>query len=147
MEEGQLLTLMHNVISLATEILEACGGILHMSVYSEHGPVVIPPPSVKLVTEPGWTYQGCYKDTDSRVFPDFVRYYGTITEPKFCINRCAEASYEAAGLEFGSECWCGTLDQFESAEQAAEGDCWSICQGDQASFCGGPNRLTVYTKG
>ncbi|KAH8813385.1 hypothetical protein DL96DRAFT_1535569 [Flagelloscypha sp. PMI_526] len=125
---------------------EACGSGLRISIYSEYALPVYPVPTVKLVTEPGWVYQGCYKDTDARVFPDFYRLYLGSTDPKFCVNRCAEEGFRVLGVEFGSECWCGTLEQFALAEKTDDSECWSICLGDEASLCGGPNRLGVYVR-
>lgn len=46
-----------------------------------------------------------------------------------------------AGLEFGSECYCGHKIQ---APNASESECNMECKGEKSNLCGGANRLSIY---
>jgi hypothetical protein len=47
-----------------------------------------------------------------------------------------------AGLEYGSECYCGTLADIENT--LVSGECKMACSGDSSQVCGGPNAINIY---
>ncbi|KAH8834334.1 WSC domain-containing protein [Flagelloscypha sp. PMI_526] len=142
---------------------EACGGSNRISIYSalEEVPTV-PVPTTDLDVTEGWSYVGCLIEQDPRVLPNGHSF--TANTPDLCISTCAADGFDAAGLQYASECCkflvsessalfthhilgCGTIAQASAADAAPEGDCFSVCSGDETHLCGGPNRLTVYTTG
>jgi hypothetical protein len=47
-----------------------------------------------------------------------------------------------AGLEYGNECYCGTLEDIEDV--AVSGECYMPCAGNANEICGGPNAINYY---
>lgn len=61
-----------------------------------------------------------------------------------CIAFCGGKGAAYAGIEYGSECYCGnTLDS--TAAAAPAGDCNMGCSGNVTEACGAGNRLTVFS--
>ncbi|MCJ8740376.1 hypothetical protein PDJAM_G00058250 [Pangasius djambal] len=88
------------------------------------------------------TYIGCFMDdaTDrtlkGMVFYDFRKMTSTL-----CQDTCTESGYQYAGLEYGSECYCG--NRIAGARMKGE-ECNLDCKGEKGSICGGMGRLSVY---
>lgn len=98
--------------------------------------------ALKRTPENKGTYVGCFAD-DSRerslkgtVFYDLRKM--TVAH---CQEACAERAYIYAGLEYGSECYCGNKLSLTKARQE---DCNSECKGEKGTICGGVSRLSVY---
>lgn len=128
---------------------QACGAGDRMSIYAVGGNVTIyPVPLIQKDELPGeWEYQGCY--------PDFINNQRTLKyqvlhptnlSATHCLERCGAYGYPAAGLEYGTECWCGDVEDMEvvGAEPTPEADCSFICSGDPFHTCGGAQRLQMY---
>ena len=62
--------------------------------------------------------------------------------PHSCIEACREMNNIFAGVEAGSECFCGDT---VPTELAPGGDCDHPCEGDISEICGGNWRMNVYT--
>jgi hypothetical protein len=91
----------------------------------------------------------------------------TSNNPVDCINRCQEFGYNAAGLEYGSQCFCGDVENIYVASAPStytnpnqpqyytrstvptsyvpDTVCDSACAGYQQYLCGSGNRLTWYS--
>jgi hypothetical protein len=90
----------------------------------------------------------------------------TSNNPVDCINRCQEFGYNAAGLEFGSQCFCGDVANINVASAPSTStdpqntqyytrsaipqtyptsQCNSACAGYAQYLCGSGNRLTWYS--
>lgn len=88
------------------------------------------------------TYIGCFLDDakdralKGMVFYDFRKMTSTL-----CQDTCTESGYQYAGLEYGSECYCG--NRVTSARMKEE-ECNLDCKGEKGSICGGVARLSVY---
>nr|XP_055052760.1 WSC domain-containing protein 1 [Misgurnus anguillicaudatus] len=88
------------------------------------------------------TYVGCFLDDakdralKGMFFYDFRKMTSTL-----CQDTCTESGYQFAGLEYGSECYCG--NRITSARMKEE-ECNLDCKGEKGSICGGVSRLTVY---
>ncbi|XP_076832916.1 WSC domain containing 1a [Brachyhypopomus gauderio] len=88
------------------------------------------------------TYVGCFADDPMDralkgvVFYDFRKMTSTL-----CQDTCTESGYQYAGLEYGSECYCG--NHVTSARMKEE-ECNLDCKGEKGSVCGGVARLSVY---
>lgn len=66
-----------------------------------------------------------------------------------CITFCAASGYSLAGVEFGNQCFCGSIKDLEE-KKATEKD-MKECQNEQyrcpknkGEFCGSHNRMLVY---
>ncbi|KAH8105346.1 galactose oxidase [Cristinia sonorae] len=134
---------------------EACGGPNRLSVYTAlpNGTVPsLPVPVAKTTGLPtGWSYSSCIKEgpNGGRVLPnqiDFQIIPEKNTTIDGCLTRCREYGYPAAGLEFGSQCYCGDFADVatNSGGVAPEADCSIPCSGDLIHLCGGPQRLQYY---
>jgi len=92
----------------------------------------------------GWASQGCYTEGQgtraltgsSSVDTDDM----TVEE---CVNTCNTNGFLYAGLEYGSQCFCGQSLLGGSASTNWY-ECASECPGNAVETCGGANRLSVY---
>jgi len=65
-----------------------------------------------------------------------------MTVPK-CLAYCGGLGWQYAGVEYGSECYCGdALVNGASLDKTAT--CSSHCAGDASTYCGGGNALSLY---
>ncbi|WVW86538.1 hypothetical protein I302_108587 [Kwoniella bestiolae CBS 10118] len=92
----------------------------------------------------GWVSRGCYVDSSSARVLD-----GNVFESKSdmtyasCISICTGKGYSYAGLEYGTQCYCG--NNLVKPTQVTSG-CDKPCAGDNKAMCGGFNRITVLQK-
>ena len=93
---------------------------------------------------------GCYRDSNNRVLPNQApgspnTSSQTITA---CQTACYNQNYAYAGLETGSECWCGSsLPTYsDSGFSIASSNCNSPCTGATGTTCGGSWALNIYYK-
>jgi hypothetical protein len=93
---------------------ENCGGGNRLSIYSNSIPTVFQAPGPQQTGLPtGWSYVGCLQDNvvsaesaqvNIATFPYKV-WDTTTNTPESCITQCQEFGYNAAGLEYGSQCY------------------------------------------
>ncbi|OCF78392.1 hypothetical protein I204_00332 [Kwoniella mangroviensis CBS 8886] len=90
----------------------------------------------------GWISRGCYADSSSKRVLN-----GNIFESKpdmtyaSCIAICVRKGYTMAGVEYGTQCFCGTA--LVSPSPAANSECNRPCSGDSKAMCGGYNRISI----
>lgn len=92
---------------------EKCGAGNRMTIYSKGTPQVYQAPGPQTTGLPtGWEYVGCLQDNiqsaenaqvNIPVFPYKV-WDTTTNTPESCIKQCQEFGFNAAGLEYGSQC-------------------------------------------
>ncbi|KAG4444113.1 hypothetical protein IFR05_000342 [Cadophora sp. M221] len=122
----------------------------------------------------GWVYSGCIQDNINArenaniqipTFPYKVWDTATNDAPS-CIARCQKFGYNAAGLEYSSQCFCGDIENIAVASwpttstnpqdpqsftrvaapiKYAESECNAACSGNKNYWCGSGNKLTYYT--
>ncbi|KAF2021810.1 copper radical oxidase [Aaosphaeria arxii CBS 175.79] len=131
----------------AGDASEKCGAGNRMSVYSNDSLTVYPVPSVQKTNLTGsWSYVGCLSDDGQ----DHVLPYQIIltknNTANNCISQCSAFGYNAGGLEFGLECYCGDISDVEAAGKklVSETECQATCTGNATTICGGPRRLSYY---
>jgi len=93
---------------------------------------------------PHWVGQ-CVKDSKHRLLPVM---FGTTSKntPHFCVEKCKMHEYTYAGVQYGSECFCGhTPPEDDFVAQPEE--CDRTCPGDSSLTCGGSWRMNVYETG
>jgi hypothetical protein len=126
---------------------QKCGAGNRLSVWSSQTPVKVIPVPKPVQNVSDWTYQGCITEgpNGAKVFP-WKLANSTGNSPEWCLGKCQEYGYMAAGMEYGEECYCGDLEgiQQQGSVQVAESECSTPCPGDPTAICGQGNRLTWY---
>ncbi len=124
-------------VSLLTDHLER----LLMDCTMMH--LVVPPSPTLSPYVPGLIYDGCFKDSKSRVMSRFISaHYNGLTN-EGCLDACAGEGYEYAGTQNSLECFCGDHSPKLDAK-TSDSDCSSACKGRESEMCGGPWRISVY---
>ncbi|CEL08179.1 WSC domain-containing protein [Aspergillus pseudodeflectus] len=91
-----------------------------------------------------WTDLGCYTDnTNARTLNTSILVSGN-TVPK-CQAACSGAGFTLAGVEYGSQCFCGTAILNGGVPITTGGTCNIPCAGDSAQICGGSDALNLYS--
>lgn len=80
-------------------------------------------------------------DVDDRTLPTGVGVDGDMTVPA-CLAACQADNFPLAGLEFATQCFCGTAIGGTGAP--ATSGCNMVCQGNSSTLCGGADRLNLY---
>ncbi|CAK3895299.1 hypothetical protein AC578_1337 [Lecanosticta acicola] len=91
------------------------------------------------------TYWGCWSDQNPPSLKTMT-YQSNANTIELCTKTCADSGNTIAGLEFGTQCFCGTTLGY-LALQVIESSCQSPCPGDSNSTCGGYNRLSIFSNG
>ncbi|KAJ5484197.1 hypothetical protein N7539_005993 [Penicillium diatomitis] len=104
---------------------EVCGGSNAISMYA---------------AVPVWQSVGCYSDTTlKRTLAQSFNIAGNTVEK--CQAICQQNGYIYAGMEYGTQCFCGnSIDNGASLTSA----CGTACPGNSAEICGGANALSMY---
>ncbi|KAK0660111.1 WSC domain-containing protein [Cercophora samala] len=137
---------------------ELCGAGMRLNVYSfDKEPTTVTTtttsdptssptsePATPVTTIDGFEYQGCYTDNvPQRVLGGKVVVDGAMTLEK-CASSCKEGGYALFGVQYNSECFCGTsLDA--ASVLVSETECAMACSGDPLQKCGAGNRLSLYS--
>ncbi|KAI1203614.1 copper radical oxidase [Nemania serpens] len=121
---------------------QLCGAGNRLSVFSNDTVVVYQPPSALTENLPGsWEYYGCVVDAiDNRVLPWMSEDLQNTTI-EACLAGCSRFGYNAGGVEYGYQCFCGDS---VAVTKSPEADCTVPCPGDPHHLCGGGNRISYY---
>lgn len=108
-----------------------CGGPARLGVYNYTLP--LPP-----VIAPGvglFRAKGCYAEgLTERALASAAGVHTDLT-PESCVAMCREGNFTLAGVEYGSECYCGNVLSAQ-AVKVDEGQCGMLCAGNQRTYCG-----------
>jgi hypothetical protein len=100
------------------------------------------PSSVPAPNAPaGWTSAGCVTDGSARALTGFSTSAADMTVEK-CTSLCASKSFSIAGVEYGTECYCG--NSLVNGLGAASTQCTSTCGGSKSEICGGSWTLSLF---
>lgn len=91
------------------------------------------------------TYWGCWSDQTPRSLTN-LSYTSNTNTIELCTSTCAQGNNSIAGLEFGSQCFCGSALGYQ-ATQVVSSSCSMDCPGNSSQTCGGPNRLSLFSNG
>lgn len=84
----------------------------------------------------------CYEDMpDNRILPLQVQ-NGLMTQG-YCAQLCANKTYALAGLEWGSQCWCGNVLATKPRVKPMS-DCNMPCTANKSEQCGSDDRMGVF---
>ncbi|KAF4575259.1 WSC domain-containing protein [Pleurotus pulmonarius] len=120
---------------------QSCGGAGRLNLFASGASA----PSVPQTVAEDWDYQGCYTDSVSdRTLSHSHHVDGGITIES-CVAFCSTNGFSFAGLEFGDECFCG--NSIGASTKKSDSECAMVCSGNLAEFCGGRDRLTLYSTG
>ena len=81
----------------------------------------------------GWSYQGCFTDSNDRVLAGASRDHPNMTL-QACGAWCDDEAYSFFGVEYGTQCYCGYQI---SGSPASSTDCTMPCGGEDSQTCGG----------
>jgi len=167
---GNRLSVYKAGTSSGTSTLQGRGSSTSTQVAT--GPPTPGPQKTGLPT--GWVYSGCLQDNipskeDANqrlsVFPYKVSDNAQNTAPT-CIKACQAFGFNAAGLEYGSQCFCGDVQNIKVASAPGvstnpantqfytyatppqivdDSQCNAQCSGNTAYYCGSGNLLSYYT--
>lgn len=95
-----------------------------------------------------WQYQGCFHDN---IGHGRVMAHGQPANPDMtvesCTAVCASKGYTVAGMEYSTQCFCDNYLRDNTTRAESDSACAMPCIGDSSQICGGPNLLSVYSKG
>ena len=83
-------------------------------------------------------YVGCFRDGADRDLPDLQKLF--LVDPVSCMAKCARSGYKFAGLQAGSECWCGKT----VGKHGSHSGCDKHCSANHAYTCGSDYLNDVY---
>jgi Domain of unknown function (DUF1996)/WSC domain len=107
-------------------------------------PSSVPRTNVSLPDD--WKAGGCYVDPiRPRLFKFWASFSGKRMSSSKCVAYCDKQGFTFAGTENGGQCFC-SKDLAADAELKDERECSSVCKGAKEEMCGGPARLSVFTK-
>ncbi|TDZ14852.1 WSC domain-containing protein [Colletotrichum sidae] len=116
---------------------EYCGGRAAINIYKSSAPQV-----AQSKIPDGWAMKNCYTDSPSaRALSYKVPSFDKFSAAQ-CVSQCAGLGYLFAGLEYGSECYCGNT--IDNGNKPASSGCDMSCAGNRADTCGGAGRVNIY---
>ncbi|KAK2029668.1 WSC-domain-containing protein, partial [Colletotrichum zoysiae] len=123
-------------MACAGDKTQYCGGASAINIYISSKPLAGSPSAIPY----GWT-QTCYTDSTNR---RALLYKVPIS--KFsaaqCVSQCDSLGYKYAGVEYGSECYCG--NSIDGGNTPASSGCDMPCDGNRLDKCGGAGRINIY---
>lgn len=128
---------------------EYCGGPNRLDMYKAGGTGGTSPPPAQTTAKPpaatsgtatalpsGWTYKGCYVDNaNGRILSNQQPDSSTLTVEK-CVASCVAAGYVVAGMEYGSQCFCGNGIANGGVLASSDTQCSMQCSGNSKETCG-----------
>ena len=99
-----------------------------------------------IIADPLFRNGQCMIDAKTiRVLPNYMGSKSSNT-PQSCMELCSLKGYLYAGVEYGSECYCGN-EVPSYARLTQDSECHYGCAGDKNQMCGGSGRINVYKTG
>lgn len=125
----------------AGDTTEICGGTDYVSVYQD--PTY---PVENNSTIADYKPMGCYTDLTStgRTLPwQQSQLNASSMTIESCLFACKDGEYAFAGVEFGTQCFCGVV-LGNSTSQVNSTECNTPCTGNASETCGGAALLNLY---
>jgi hypothetical protein len=119
---------------------ETCGGAQRLSVFKD---TTFAAPGV-VATVGTFSSQGCWSEGNhTRALDGALVFNDKAMTPQICTTACFAKGFAFAGIEYGSECYCGHALAPTSIKRP-EKECSMLCPGNNKAFCGAGDRLNVY---
>ncbi|KAF9522371.1 WSC domain-containing protein [Crepidotus variabilis] len=131
--------------------LEICGGSRATNVYTTGVRSYTVGPATVLQSYSNWLYSLCWEDNAAFGGPHILPHHPTTSIPaeemtvQGCIDACGASGYTSAGVENGQDCWCDNIPQWAPGESTVDGECNKPCLNDATHYCGGSNRILIYS--
>ncbi|KAJ5652587.1 WSC domain protein [Penicillium longicatenatum] len=88
-----------------------------------------------------WGHLGCYTDsTTARALNTSILVNGNTIET--CQSTCSSAGFSYAGMEYGTQCFCGNA--IMNNAQSGSAGCTIPCPANSAENCGGSNAINMF---
>jgi hypothetical protein len=114
-----------------------CGGSDALQLYTN--PSL--DPAVRGVN--GFAYGGCIQEVVGRAL-NMTRLDDNSMTVETCTDFCMKSGYTMAGLEYGSECYCGNELVGGASTSLRSYECKMPCPGNDKQMCGGPDAINLY---
>ncbi|KAK0271129.1 hypothetical protein LTR35_013690 [Friedmanniomyces endolithicus] len=88
------------------------------------------------------SYLGCWTDTAVRTLNGPQINIAT-NDPQVCANACGYRGYNISGVEYTTQCFCGTFIS-SAASKLSESSCTYPCPGNSSEVCGGTYVMNLY---
>ncbi|KAF2752327.1 copper radical oxidase [Sporormia fimetaria CBS 119925] len=128
---------------------QKCGAGNRNSIYTNNTELITyPVPIPQRNNLPGsWKYAGCLTEDYPNRLLDYQIILSKNNSATNCISQCSKFGFDAGGMEYGDECYCGDTRAVIAAGAAfaPEAECNFGCTGSPGTICGGPGRITYYT--
>lgn len=93
------------------------------------------------------TKLGCYRDEkEFRLLSGYFINFKSTNTPDKCVQLCLQSGFPYAGVQYSSECFCGS-ELPTDAVKLADSSCNMKCSGDQHEICGGYYAINIYETG
>lgn len=90
---------------------------------------------------------GCYQDEKKhRLLPSFYTNFKETNSPKKCIQMCLQSGYLYAGVQYSTECFCGSNEP-PTTSRLPDPSCNMKCPAEPKSACGGYFTINIYETG
>ncbi|KAJ6460214.1 WSC domain-containing protein [Mycena sanguinolenta] len=122
---------------------EVCGGPKSLDLYQVAGTQFTTGPPSTVWSYKRWNFWGCAEEVLPRLLPHgpLVPIPGEQMTVERCLDGCAAAGYDAAGLEAGQECFCDLVARNDGEpprwESTTAYECFYPCLGNATEVCGG----------
>lgn len=129
---------------------QLCGGALLLGVYqSTTQPLPILANITTLYglnTTTPVRFKGCFTDNSlNRTLDDFTFTSAKNMTVANCIRGCQAQGFSVSGVEYGTQCYCGTMVPDVSLLAEMMIDCEvMMCSGNTTEFCADSLRIAVY---
>lgn len=141
--------------------LEYCGAGNYLILYGLKGSVSVPTTTTSTIASTttssapastttgvvasygGYTYYGCASEaTGVRLLPNL--YASDSMTVELCLQTASAAGATYAGIEYGRECWYGSVFGATPVVLNPAAVCNMVCPGNTLEYCGAGNLLTLY---
>ncbi|WRT68982.1 uncharacterized protein IL334_005964 [Kwoniella shivajii] len=116
----------------------ACGGYNALQVFNN------PAYSYSNTVVNGYVKTACLQEVANRALRGAAYKDESGMTVETCTQYCSDRGYIMAGLEYGSECYCGSALVGGATLLLTSGECKMACVGDSTENCGGPNAMWLY---
>lgn len=108
-----------------------CGGTARLDVYNYT--LYLPPVIAPAVG--AYLAKGCYAEGATARALDGAAFVHPAMTPETCVEACRAGDFALAGVEYGSECYCGNALSVQ-AVKVADDQCGMLCAGNKRTYCG-----------
>ncbi|KAL7409262.1 hypothetical protein BDY24DRAFT_372641 [Mrakia frigida] len=97
-----------------------------------------------VVLPTGWTTVGCTQDGDARALTGSSTDLGNSATVEACLAVCLKGGFVLAGLQYGSQCMCGSTFSNNLGSVISSSSCSTPCKGNALQLCGGFYTTNTY---